>query len=173
MAHNVQRVREPADAFHVDFGTAVVTVLAAAVVLLPRMPAFTAPGREQARIKADVELWTAMPDGASKELLRLEIDRRTAALLEDRGRDRTLEDAWTVGLRWLSVGWVLLVASTAVEGEAAWAEHVRFALQLGGLIAGALGVFLFTLTVALVLWKVCVRVWSRLRRRMPPADYQI
>jgi hypothetical protein len=157
----------------VDFGTAVVTVLAAAVVLLPRVPAIGAPGREQARIKLDVELWAAMPDGASKERLRQEIDRRTAALLEDRGRDRTLEDAWAVGLRWLSVGWVLLVASTAIEGGAVWAGHVQFALQLGGLIAGALGVFLFMLTVALVLWKACVCVWSRLRRRAATVDYEI
>jgi hypothetical protein len=156
----------------VDFGTAVVTVLAAAVVLLPRVPALDAPGREQARIKLDVELWAAIPDGASKERLRQEIDRRTAALLEDRGRDRTLEDAW-VGLRWLSVGWVLLVASTAIEGGAVWAGHVQFALQLCGLIAGALGVFLFMLTVALVLWKACVRVSSRLKRQAATVDYEI
>lgn len=142
-----------------DFGTAVVTVIAAAAVLLPRLPAFTAEGREQARIQLDVGLWTDMPHGDVRDSLGAEIEERTTAMLNGRTSGLSFSDATNVGLRWAGAGWVLLVASTAVSGDGAWVPHVLLALQVGGLISGGLGGLMILTCVLILLCRGFKRAW--------------
>lgn len=147
----------------VDIGTAIVTIAVGAIAVLPRVSALSGPGREQAAIQRDCELWRAMPEGAVRDRLGSVIGNRTEALLRERRRDKTVENAWRYGSAWLAVAWVVLVLSTAVTSDAAWAGHVRTALEVGGIITGAVGAFLVLLVGALVGWKAVLRLWRRLR----------
>lgn len=116
-----------------------------------------------------------MPAGQARDLLGQHIEERTGALLRDRRRDKTVENGWLAGTAWVAGAWVLLVASTAVSSTQAWAGYLRTALQLFGMTSGALGLFILTVTGALILWKGALRVCVSVRaRRRPPADtYEI
>lgn len=159
----------------VDLGTAVVTIAVGAVAILPRVPALTAAGREQASIQRDTALWSTMPPGVARDRLAAEIERRTNGLLDDRGADKTVANGWLYGTAWTAVAWGLLVASTAVRGDEEWAGYVRTALAIGGLAAGTIGVLLVAATAILVSARSVrrLRSWLRGRRRASAVTYEI
>lgn len=153
-----------------DLGTAIVTLAVGAIAVLPRVPALTGAGRSQAAIRRDTELWSALPAGTARDRLGTHIEERTVTLLDERQRDKRVETGWLYGTGFAGVGWVLMLASTAMSSTEAWVSHVRLVVQLAGLGAGALALFILALTAALVVWKAGIRVRARVRsRRRPPA----
>lgn len=157
------------------FGTAVITLAVGAIAVLPRVPALTRSGREQARVQHDSELWSAMPHGVARDRLGADIEQRTHELLQERDRDKTVENGWLYGTAWLALAWGLLVTSTAVTGAEAWAGYVRTALGVVGLTTGAVGVFILAVTGALVVRRSVLQVymWVRARRRPTALTYDI
>lgn len=149
-----------------DIGTAVVTLAVGAIAVLPRVPALTAEGRAQAAIKRDIELWSALPVGAARDRLGTHIEEQTVALLDDRQRDRRMETGWLYGTGLAGVGWVLMLASSAMSSTETWVSHVRLVVGLAGLGAGALALFALALTFALVVWKAGLRARARVRSRL-------
>lgn len=153
-----------------DLGTAIVTLAVAVIAVLPRVPALSAAGRAQAAIRRDAELWAAIPAGAARDRLGTQVEERTAALLDERQRDRPVETGWLYGSAWTGGGWVLLVASTAMSSSEVWVSHLRMAVQLAGLVAGAVGVLLLVLTAALAAWRAGLGIYVRIRPRRRPAE---
>ena len=153
-----------------DLGTAVVTLAVGAIAVLPRVPALTEAGRAQAAIRRDIELWSALPAGTARDRLGTHIEERTVALLDERQRDKRVETGWLVGTGFAGVGWVLMLASTAMSSTESWVGQLRLVVQLAGLGAGAVAFFIIALTAALVVWRAGVKVRTHVRsRRMPPA----
>jgi len=148
-----------------DLGTALVTLVVGAIAVLPRVPALSSAGRAQAAIRRDSELWAVLPLGPARDRLATHIEERTVALLDERRRDRTVERGWNYGAAWAAAGWVLLVASTAMSGTETWVSHIRMAVQLAGLSAGAIGLFLLAMTSALVVWQAGLGIYVRVRPR--------
>lgn len=159
----------------VDLGTAVVTLAVGMFAVLPRVPALSSAGRAQALIQRDSELWAAMPLGAARDRLGSDIERRADELLLERSRDKTAENGWLFGTAQVAVAWVLLVASSAVNGEEAWAGYVRTGLGLCGLLAGAVGVFTLAATCVLLAVRgvAHARAWLRARRSPAELTYDI
>jgi hypothetical protein len=153
-----------------DLGTAFVTLLVAVIAVLPRVPALSADGRAQASIRRDAELWAAIPSGTARDRLGDQVEERTAALLDARGRHRPVETAWLYGSAWLGGGWLLLVVSTAMSGAEVWVGHLRMAVQLAGLCAGTIGLIILVVTVALVVWRAALQVYGRVRPRQSHAE---
>lgn len=150
-----------------DLGTAIVTLAVGAIALLPRVPAMSGIGRRQARIQRDIELWEAMPHGAMRDRLGADVERQTGELLDERGRDRTVENAWLYGSECVAIAWACSVATSAVAGEQPWTDDVRFALGFSGLAIGVLGVVFLGASASLLAWRAGRRAvaWMRARRR--------
>ena len=152
-----------------DFATAVITLAVAGVALLPRLPALSKDGRQAARLKADADLWATMPKGDARDSLGAHIETRTAELLAERARDRTVERVWLYGTAWTAAGWTLLVASNGLNGAETWLQQVRTALVVLGLLAAALGVVLLLAVGALLVWRIrsprLIKAWNRRRPR--------
>ncbi len=150
-----------------DMGTALVTVVAAGLVLMPRVPALTAEGRAKSRIRSDVDLWASMPKGDARDALAKNIESNTARLLTERARDRRIESTLIFSWSSLAGGWAALVFSEAILGKELWWGQVRLALQMIGLAAGLIGLFAFLLVVAQMIGGrvLKVRTWWRSRRR--------
>jgi len=110
-----------------------------------------------------------MPHGVARDRLGADIEQRTHELLQERARDKTVENGWLFGTAWAALAWGLLVVSTAVNGEEAWVGYVRTALEFGGLSTGAVGAIILAVTGALVAWKTVLRVYVWFRGRCGPA----
>lgn len=136
-----------------DLGTAIVTLAVGAIAVLPRVPALSGIGRRQARIQRDIELWADMPHGEMRDRLGSDIERQTGELLEERNRDRTVENAWLYGSALLALAWAFLVASTAITGDGPWVDDVRSALGLAGLAMGVVGAIFLAASASLLAWK--------------------
>jgi hypothetical protein len=143
-----------------DAGTVIITLGAAALALLPRVPAFTAEGRKQERLKRDLEVWKDMPEGEGRDLLASEIEASTKAMVEERSRDRALGQGMAFAGMAALVGFVLLALADPSDatGWKALARTVALELALAALI---LAVLLVTLTWALQLWYWLRSAWRK------------
>ncbi|MCV2395944.1 hypothetical protein OEB99_16635 [Actinotalea sp. M2MS4P-6] len=132
-----------------DIPTALVTLLAASLVLLPRIPALSREGRAQARIRADADLWRAMPEGPARTQLAEAIESATLELLADRKSERFAERAVNRTIAWAAAAWVMLVISEVDVSSDVWWGHVRDALRIFGFLAGTIAALLFVATLGL------------------------
>jgi len=149
----------------VDIGTAVVTIGAAALALLPRVPALSADGRRQERLKRDLEILNAMPDGEAKNRHRLQVETALAALVDERKRDRRIEQFWILGTTWTFAGWIVIALALSLTGSIRWREQVEAAAAPLGLVIVAIGLLFMLAAVVLLLGHVLSLLWSRIQRR--------
>lgn len=151
----------------VEMVTAVVGVIGSVIVaLLARMAGLTRDDRRRAQIVRDAELWKALPEGSAGRVpLAEHIADATTALLDDRKRDRRLDQLWSAGAGSAFAAWVLLLAYSAVPFdpfEPFWVQQVRYAV-LGA--AGAAALLVVVLWVAAI-WLWVLRAWAWLRTKV-------
>jgi hypothetical protein len=139
-----------------------VTLLVAAIAVLPRIPGLTPDGRAQERIRRDIELWRGMPEGEAKERLGRATETQVIELLDDRASVSQLQRCWVLSTSWLMVGWLALVASSAVNDDEPWKSSVRWLLQMVGLGMSALGMA-FALACAVIAVRKLLPRWAKRR----------
>lgn len=148
-----------------DLGTSLVTLGAAALVLLPRVPALTAEGRAKERIRGDLELLASMPgESAARAALAAQVESGVDQMLRDRDRDRFLERSWVWGTSLLGLGWLLLVLSKAPGTAGPMSQDLTFALVIAGAVASLLGLLQMGGAAVLALVRMIRRMRSRGRR---------
>lgn len=147
----------------VDAVTVVVTLAAAALALLPRIPALSAQGRKQARLRDDVEVWKSMPEGDTRDALKEAIEAETREMLAERGRDRNVQTALLAsGL--LALLGTLTLAAADPANRARWQATARTMFAEAGLIALVFSVAAMSLAIGLMAAGPVAATWNWLRR---------
>ncbi|WP_163275348.1 hypothetical protein [Cellulomonas iranensis] len=154
-----------------DPWTAAVTLAVAAIALLPRVPALSADGRKTARLKQDADLWSVMPDGEAKAALGQHITKKTSELLEERHRDRFVEQSWSAATAFAVAALILANLLNLVDEVPAWAVELYASGELAVGILAVLSLLFFGMST--VVGGVRAAKWAMRRaerRRSPGAE---
>lgn len=131
----------------VDLWIAVVGLIAAlGAALIARAPAFSPDARRRTSITRDVEMWKQLPEGPGRDAFAEHIAQRVVDLTKRRSRTENSEQVGLLATAILLVGWILLLASSAITGSTDWIDQVSLLLgtfgailALAGFLLGAIG----------------------------------
>ncbi|QIK83000.1 hypothetical protein [Sanguibacter sp. HDW7] len=141
------------------------TVVAALAFWTSFDPRVTADGRRQARLRRDLELLAAMPEGAAARRLRDEVARAADKMLDERARDKTVERAPWVLFAMFALSVAAFTALPAVPTDTVWGSVLFSAgavVAVGLLSVSTVG--LVALAIMSVLRDVgTVRAWASRR----------